>query len=98
MNKRSPILVFIYTFLTCGIYAIVWVVKTKDEMVSKGATIPTAWLLLVPFVNFYWYWLYSVGVEKVTNGKLSGAVTFLLLILLGPIGMAIVQNSFNEIA
>jgi hypothetical protein len=98
MLKRSPIMVFIYTLLTCGIYAIVWEVKTKDEMVSLGATIPTAWLLIIPFVGLYWIWLYSVGVEKVTNGKLSAAVTLLLLMLLGPIGMAIVQNSFNEIA
>lgn len=97
MFKRSPIMVFIYTVITCGIYAIVWQVKTKDEMVSLGATIPTAWLLLVPFANLYWIWLYCVGVEKVTNGKSSSAITLLLLLLLGPIGMAVVQNSFNEV-
>jgi hypothetical protein len=98
MLNRSPIMVFIYTVITCGIYAIVWQVKTKDEMVSLGATIPTAWLLIVPFANLYWIWLYCVGVEKVTNGKSTAAITLLLLMLLGPIGMAVVQNSFNEIA
>jgi hypothetical protein len=98
MLNRSPIMVFIYTVITCGIYAIVWQVKTKDEMVSLGATIPTAWLLLVPFANLYWLWLYCVGVEKVTGGKTSSAVALLLLFLLGPIGMAVIQNSFNDIA
>ena len=98
MLNRSPIMVFIYTVITCGIYAIVWQVKTKDEMVSLGATIPTAWLLLVPFANLYWLCLYCVGVEKVTGGKTSSAVALLLLFLLGPIGMAVIQNSFNDIA
>lgn len=98
MLNRSPIMVFIYTVITCGIYAIVWQVKTKDEMVSLGATIPTAWLLIVPFANLYWLWLYCVGVEKVTGGKTSSAVALLLLFLLGPIGMAVIQNSFNDIA
>ena len=98
MLNRSPIMVFIYTVITCGIYAIVWQVKTKDEMVSLGATFPTAWLLLVPFANLYWLWLYCVGVEKVTGGKTSSAVALLLLFLLGPIGMAVIQNSFNDIA
>ncbi len=98
MLNRSPVMVFIYTVITCGIYAIVWQVKTKDEMVSLGATIPTAWLLIVPFANLYWLWLYCVGVEKVTGGKTSSAVALLLLFLLGPIGMAVIQNSFNDIA
>jgi hypothetical protein len=65
-------------------------------MVSLGATIPTAWLLLVPFANLYWLWLYCVGVEKVTGGKTSSAVALLLLFLLGPIGMAVIQNSFKR--
>ena len=98
MLNRSPVMVFIYTVITCGIYAIVWQVKTKDEMVSLGATIPTAWLLIVPFANLYWLWLYWVGVEKVPGGKTSSAVALLLLFLLGPIGMAVIQNSFNDIA
>ncbi|MCB1189093.1 MAG: DUF4234 domain-containing protein [Leptospiraceae bacterium] len=98
MENRNPIVVFLLTCITCGIYAIVWCVKTKEEMNAKGAEIPTAWLLILPFINFYWYWKYSEGVEKVTKSEVSAAIVFVLLLLLGPIGMAVVQNYFNKVS
>lgn len=97
MKHRSPIAVFFLPFVTFGIYGLVWEVKTKIEMKRLGADIPTAWLIIVPIVNIYWLWKYSVGVEKVTNEKISGIMAFVLLILLGPIGMAIIQNDFNNV-
>lgn len=98
MTKRSPFAVFILPIVTLGIYGIVWYVKTKGEMVAKGAEIPTAWLLIVPIVNFFWVWKYAQGVEKVTKGGSSAGVTFALLFFLGCIGMAITQGSFNNLA
>src|SRR5260221_9865286 len=97
MTKRSPIAVFFLSIITFGIYAIVWIVKTKDEMNRLGADIPTAWFLLIPFVNIWWYWKYSAGVEKVTNKGLSQGVAFLLVWLLSIIGFGIFQDSFNNI-
>ena len=97
MENRSPIGVIVLTLVTCGIYGIVWLVKTKGEMVALGAEIPTAWLLIVPFANLYWYWKYSQGVEKVTDGKMGGVIAFILLVLLGFIGAGIIQDSFNKI-
>lgn len=96
MKKRNPIAVFALPFVTFGIYSIYWFVKTKGEMVELGADIPTAWLLIVPIVNIWWMWKYSQGVEKVTGAKLSGVLAFVLLWLLGNIGQAIVQDSFNN--
>jgi hypothetical protein len=52
-------------------------------MNARGASIPTAWLWIIPFVNLYWWWRYSEGVEKVTGGASSG--DFFLRLLLGPI-------------
>lgn len=97
MKNRSPVAVFFLSLITFGIYAVVWEVKTKGEMKSLGADIPTAWLLIVPFVSIYWLWKYSQGVEKVTNGKLSTPLAFVMLWLLGIIGMAIVQSEFNSL-
>ena len=97
MQKRSPLAVFFLSLITFGIYAIVWQVKTKGELNRLGAQIPTAWLLIVPFVNWYWLWKYSEGVEHVTGGKMSGVMAFVLLFLLGFIGMAILQNEFNKL-
>ncbi|MDX1957539.1 MAG: DUF4234 domain-containing protein [Leptospiraceae bacterium] len=98
MEKRSPAMEFVYTIITCGIYGIFWQVRTKNEMVAKGAEIPTAWLLIVPFANLYWLWKYSEGVEKVTSGKLSAAIVLLLFFVLGPIAIPVVQSKFNEVA
>ena len=98
MQKRSPGAVFLLPFVTLGIYSIYWLVVTKTEMISRGAEIPTAWFLIVPVANIWWYWKYSEGVEKVTNSKTSAGVAFLMLFLLPIIGPAILQTTFNKVA
>ncbi|HSY53526.1 MAG TPA: DUF4234 domain-containing protein [Opitutaceae bacterium] len=98
MKNRNPIAVLLLQLVTFGIYGLVWSVKTKNEMNRLGAGIPTAWLLIIPFANIYWLWVYSTGVELVTKEKMSAAVSFLLVMLLGPIGHAIIQGEFNKIS
>src|SRR5712664_522290 len=98
MTKRSVAAVIVLSIITLGIYAIVWFVKTKGEMVKAGAQIPTSWLLIVPIVSIWWMWKWAGGVEHVTKGKSSQAVTFILVFLLSIIGMAIVQDGFNKSA
>lgn len=97
MMKRSVAAVIVLTFITFGIYSLYWYVKTKDEMVAQGASIPTGWLLIIPIANIYWMWKWSEGVEYVTRGKSSAAVSFLLVFLLGLIGVAIIQATFNSL-
>ncbi len=98
MKQRSPIAVFLLPFITLGIYSLYWMVKTKVEMNENGAEIPTAWLIIIPFVNIWWMWKYSEGVEIVTKEKLSGVLAFILLFVLGTIGQAIIQDSFNKVS
>jgi Domain of unknown function (DUF4234) len=98
MTKRSPAAVLILSLLTLGIYHIIWLVKTKGEMVRVGATIPTAWLIIVPIANLYWMWKWSQGVEHVTRGKSGAGITFVMLLLVNQfffIGSAIIQGSLN---
>ncbi len=98
MQKRSPIAVFLLPFVTFGIYSWYWAVKTKGEMNKLGEDIPTAWIWLIPFVGgVWWMWKYSEGVEHVTKEKITGIIAFLVLFLLGNIGQAIVQDSFNKV-
>ncbi|MDR0591134.1 MAG: DUF4234 domain-containing protein [Candidatus Nomurabacteria bacterium] len=98
MKQRSPIAVFIFSFITCGLYSWYWLVKTKNELNEQGVEhIPTAWIWLIPVVGgIWWFWKYSVGVNQFTKGKLSAPVTFLLIWLLTLIGYAIVQDTFNR--
>lgn len=96
MQARSIVKLIVLSIITFGIYALVWMVSTKNEMNERGAEIPTAWLAIVPIVGFWWTWKYCAGVERVTNGKTSQVVAFILLALLGVIGMAIIQDGFNK--
>ncbi len=98
MQHRNPIMVILLSIITLGIYYIIWLVTTKNRMNTKGAQIPTAWLLIIPLVNIYWLWKFSEGVELVTNRGMQTVVAFLLLWLLDMIGAAIVQNELNKVA
>jgi hypothetical protein len=95
--------VFVLSIVTLGIYSIVWFVKTRREMVARGAEVPTAWLLIVPIANLYWTWKWCEGVETVTSGKMSLAMAFVLVVALnviglGIFGMALVQKAFNQVS
>lgn len=96
MKNRSPLAVFFLPIITLGIYGLVWFVKTKNEMNAQGSDIPTAWLLIIPFVGIWWLWKYSEGVDKATKGEYSAVISFVLLWFLGSIGMAIIQSGFNK--
>jgi FtsH-binding integral membrane protein len=97
MTQRSVAMVIILSIITFGIYSLYWFVVTKDEMNRSGAQIPTAWLLLIPIANIWWTWKYCEGVEVATRKEMTGVIAFILIFLLGLIGMAIVQNSFNKV-
>lgn len=96
MKLRSPAAPLLLPFVTFGIYSLVWYVKTKNGMNNAGTKIPSAWLLIVPIGNIVWIWKYAVGVEQFTNKGMSRHASFWLLLLLGLIGAAIVQSSFNN--
>lgn len=96
VKRRSPAAPLLLPFVTFGIYSIVWYVKTKNEMNQAGTKIPTAWLIIVPIANIVWMWKYAVGVEEFTSNRMGRHGAFWLLLLLGLIGSAIVQSSFNS--
>jgi len=95
MTNKNPFVVFLLVFVTFGIYAVVWYVKAGREMRRRGANVPTAWLIIIPIVSIYWFIKWCAGVGKV--GAMNGFLAALLLIFLGPLGMAIVQSQFNNV-
>lgn len=97
MKRRQPVAVLFLPLFTFGIYNLVWYVKTKNEMNRMGATLPTAWWLIVPLANLYWLWVYGDGVALVTHRAHSPVGSFFLRLLLGPIGSAITQSQFNRV-
>lgn len=97
MTKRSPIAVFLLAIPTIGIYSWYWAIKTKTELNQRGGQIPTAWIWLIPIVgSLFWYWKYAEAADLATRQKMSKVVAFVLLLLTGPIGQAVLQSTYND--
>ena len=102
MKRRNPVIVVILGFITLGIYQIFWFVTTRNAMKRLGIPIPTAWLIIIPFVNIWWLWKYSQGVEMFTGRHISAVMAFWLVFLLeicgfGCVSNALLQNEFNRV-
>ena len=98
LSRRSLIKVYVFGIITLGIYFIYWLVKTKNEMNSLGAEIPTVWLLIIPIANIYWLYRYAEGFSKVIKKDNNPVLWFILFWLVPIIIPAIVQSEFNKIA
>ena len=98
IKHRNIVVVYLLMFVTFGIYAIVWLVKTKEEINSLGGSIPTAWLIIVPIANIWWAWRYCEDFSKYVKKDDNGVMWFILYVLIGIIMPAIVQSELNKIA
>lgn len=157
MKKRNPLVVFILSIITLGIYDIYWLVKTKKVLNEKTSHhTPTIFLLFVPliiiivgyvllfalgtntsssgsynstnfntygtpstthahasslliplavivigfilefFISIIWFYKFSKAINEYTDGKMSTAVSFLILWIIHLIGVALIQDSFNS--
>jgi hypothetical protein len=97
-KKRNPALVIIFSIITLGIYLIYWFVKTKEEMKSLGADIPSAWLLIVPIGNCYLLYKYCDGFSEYVKKDKNGVLWFLVAVTVFPVIPVIVQIELNKLA
>lgn len=98
IQKRDVVVVYLLTIITFGIYGIYWEVKTKDEINSLGANIPTAWLLIIPIANIYWLYKYADGYATKVKKDNNGILWFIVFWMIAIIMPAIVQSDLNKIA
>lgn len=98
IKKRNPALVFIFSAITLGIYFIYWAVKTKEEIKSLGAKIPTAWFMIVPIGNLYLLYKYCDGFSEYVKKDKLGIAWFIAAITCFPIFPIIVQSELNKAA
>ena len=91
-------MVYFLTMITFGIYGIYRMVSTKEEINSFGATIPTAWLMLVPIANIYWNYKYAEGYSIFVKKDNNPILWFLLIHFVGIIFPALVQSELNKYA
>lgn len=103
MKNRSVPMVIILGLVTLSIYTLIWFHQTRAELLEKkmAEKMMSPWLVLIPFVGpilfIVFLWQYAGAAEKVTNGKYSRAVAFLLLWLIGFIGSGLIQGAYNEV-
>lgn len=98
IKHRNPAAVVILSIITFGIYALYWIVKTKGEIKSLGAKIPTAWLVIVPIANFYFYWKYAEGFSMYAKKDNQPILWFLFFLVIWPVAMIFIQIELNKLA
>lgn len=101
ITYRSLIHMFIMTFITCGFYLLYWNVTTKNDLNRLGAEIPTAWLMIIPLANFYFWYKYAQAFAyyiKQSDQAETTIVYFVIIIFLPVISKFILQNDFNAYA
>lgn len=72
-----------------------------DSSSAGGVAILSVILILLGFISlfvmsFIWFFKFSKAVNEYTQGKMSTAVSFLLLWILHLIGVAFIQDAFND--
>jgi len=98
IKRRSVLAVYLLSIITFGIYAIYWMVQTKKEMNSLGATIPTAWLIIIPIANIFWMYKYCEAFATYVKKDNNTIMWFIVYVLIGIIIPAIVQSELNKLA
>jgi hypothetical protein len=53
-------------------------------------------MLLALVISIFWFFRFSKAINQYTNGKMTTAVTFLVLWLIHLIGVALIQDAFND--
>ncbi|MFZ2500540.1 MAG: DUF4234 domain-containing protein [Minisyncoccia bacterium] len=96
IKHRDPVAIIILSIITFCIYAIYWTVKTKEEINSLGAKIPTAWLIIIPLVNIYFFYRYAEGFSIFVKKDNSPILWFLLYLVISPVAMILVQIELNK--
>ncbi|MBW2982117.1 DUF4234 domain-containing protein [Candidatus Woesearchaeota archaeon] len=101
IKRRNPFLVFLFSFITAGVYYIYWLASTTNELRKNSMSAPNPWLILlffVPFVNIIvsliYYWKYSKAVNEITGFSTGGL--FVLWIFFWPIAMILSQIELNK--
>lgn len=103
MKQRNIILSIILSFLTCGIYAIVWLWCLNNELRIANNKQPNSGknflLSLVTCGIYFMIWNYKLGDEVEEAGGKNEGTIYLLLALFGLsfVGLALAQVQVNKI-
>ena len=110
---RNPLLVFLWSLVTFGIYYVVWYYKINRELrdaagidVSPGVAllaITLGWIVLVPpFVSWYRTFQRIVGAQRSAGlaqeaSPTLGFILFVIAVFLVPVEVVYAQDELNKI-
>ena len=106
MSKRSIIWAVIWTFVTCGLYGVYWLVKVTSEIrdllgdthLVSGFVALIYTILTCGLYGFYWAYQMGNKVERL-KGK-SGATSWIYLAIFffgfGIIDLILIQDAMND--
>ncbi|MCU0848599.1 MAG: DUF4234 domain-containing protein [Spirochaetes bacterium] len=106
---RNPAAVIIFSIITCGIYALVWIYKfsreIKDYLGREDLNPGTDLILSMICFPYLIYWSYKYGLLIMDAQKKAGkqpsddTVLYLIVAIFGLfiVDMAIMQSKMNEI-
>lgn len=98
---RNLVVTFLLTIFTLGIYFIYWSKVTKDELNELGGKIPTAFLVIIPGANIYFWYKYSQAfVKYVLKSKNESDVLAYCIVssFITPASILIMQSHYNNLA
>ena len=103
--KRNIVVAVLLSFITCGIYNIIWMIKLNDELNAlankQGATSGgMVILLMIITCGIYgWIWYYKMGENvdaiKSSRGEASSNTPIIYLII-ALFGLAIVNDCLMQ--
>lgn len=89
-----------------SLYAVAFIPLILSAPASEGSELPPSFMalfaayglaiFLMAIVQIYWFFKYSRAVDAYTDKQMSTAISFILLYLLNFIGMALIQDAFNN--
>lgn len=83
---RNLLEMIVGTVCTLHLYLLYWAVSTKRELVRAGGRIPNAFLIIIPILNFYFWYKYVQSYLKIVRGKssTSDTIVYFLVACFGP--------------
>ncbi len=108
-EERNPAAVIVFSFITCGIYVLVWIYKFTKEVKTylENDEINPGLELLLCIICFPYivYWSYKYGKlmmdaqNKASLPADDNSLLYLILAILGLfiVNMAILQDSINQV-
>jgi len=98
VKQRDPIMVIVYTMLTCGLYYLYWLYETSKELTELGAELPTIWFIFIPIIQYYYLYKYLEEWHRIVKYEQDFMMVLIIGYIFSPIVMYWVQEELNKLA